>query len=371
MTEADPGRRAPPSATTTASGSTAARFLAEALGPGFDVLAGAQGAPSTRPGILNPGKLGLPSPFGAAPWPCAERRGAASSSSTSAPRASAPRSSRPDGSVEHVHHEPVLPDTPAPGLVEVDAGRIADAVLAVAAAGPGRRRAGRRGRHRQPAGHDRRVGPRHAARRSAPGIGWQDLRTVGDLPRAAGRGHPPRPQRVGHQARWPSSTRSTPTGPAPSADELCFGTIDTWVAWVLSGGSSGPGALHVTDATNAAVTGLVDPATVTWDEALLEGLRIPRPCCRAIVDSSGAVGEADALDGAPRHLRASPATSRPRWSGRAARARPGQGHLRHRRHARPVHRPGAVAGRPAGARAAPSRSWPGGGAARPPGAPRR
>ena len=30
------------------------------------------------------------------------------------------------------------------------------------------------------------------------------------------------------------------------ARDLCFGTVDTWVAWTLSGG-----ALHVTDATNA------------------------------------------------------------------------------------------------------------------------
>jgi alkyldihydroxyacetonephosphate synthase len=43
------------------------RFLARALGPGFDVLAGLK--KSFDPvGILNPGKLGLPSPFGSSPW---------------------------------------------------------------------------------------------------------------------------------------------------------------------------------------------------------------------------------------------------------------------------------------------------------------
>ena len=41
------------------------------------------------------------------------------------------------------------------------------------------------------------------------------------------------------------------------AADLCFGTVDTWVAWTLSGG-----ALHVTDATNAAVTGLAEPRRV-------------------------------------------------------------------------------------------------------------
>ncbi len=57
--------------------------------------------------------------------------------------------------------------------------------------------------------------------------------------------------------------------------------------------------LHITDATNAAVTALIDPATLEWDGALLEKLDIPLAMLPAIVDSSGPVGLADALDGAP------------------------------------------------------------------------
>jgi alkyldihydroxyacetonephosphate synthase len=48
-----------------------ARFVRQALGPAFDVLAAVKAALDPR-GILNPGKFGLDCPFGPVPWPVRE-----------------------------------------------------------------------------------------------------------------------------------------------------------------------------------------------------------------------------------------------------------------------------------------------------------
>ena len=51
--------------------------------------------------------------------------------------------------------------------------------------------------------------------------------------------------------------------------ELCFGTIDTFLIWRLTGGKS-----FVTDATNASRTLMYNIADNTWDEDLLDILRV-------------------------------------------------------------------------------------------------
>jgi glycerol kinase len=66
------------------------------------------------------------------------------------------------------------------------------------------------------------------------------------------------------------------------------------VAWTLS-----EGALHVIDATNAGVTGLLDREGTAWNEAVLEKLRIPPSVLPEVVDSSGPIGPATALAGSP------------------------------------------------------------------------
>jgi glycerol kinase len=71
------------------------------------------------------------------------------------------------------------------------------------------------------------------------------------------------------------------------AGDLCFGTVDSWLVWNLTGGRK-----HVTDATNASRTLLCDLHSVTWSDWCLEQLHIPRQLLPEIVDSSGVVAEA-------------------------------------------------------------------------------
>ncbi len=56
-----------------------------------------------------------------------------------------------------------------------------------------------------------------------------------------------------------------------AAGELLFGTVDTFLAWRLSGGR-----LHVTDLGNASRTMLFDIHRLDWDDELLAEMEIPR-----------------------------------------------------------------------------------------------
>ena len=205
---------------------------------------------------------------------------------------------RPDATVEHEHHSRLLPDSPAPGLVEFDATRMADAVLSMAQAAlrDGGPVAGV-GIANQRASSI--VWERATGRPVAPGIGWQDLRTVGTCLVLQGEGIRLAPNASATKV-MAILDEVDPSRARAEHGELCFGTVDSWVAWTLSGGAeAGADALHVTDATNAAVTALVEPVTIGWNEPLLQKLRIPLPLMPRIIDSSGSVGAATALPGAP------------------------------------------------------------------------
>ncbi len=68
--------------------------------------------------------------------------------------------------------------------------------------------------------------------------------------------------------------------------ELCFGTIDSWLLWRLTGG-----AVHATDPTNASRTLLFDIRARTWDPELCDLFGVPASLLPAVRPSSGLFGE--------------------------------------------------------------------------------
>lgn len=71
--------------------------------------------------------------------------------------------------------------------------------------------------------------------------------------------------------------------------ELCFGTIDTWLIWNLTGGT-----VHATDYSNASRTMMFNIHTLEWDEELLEIFDIPKSLLPKVCPSSHIFGYTDA-----------------------------------------------------------------------------
>lgn len=198
----------------------------------------------------------------------------------------------PDARVTALHYRAFVPSTPTPGLVEFDADDMARLVLEVAhlaldEAGP----VDAVGITAQRASTI--AWSRSTGRALAPGIGWQDLRTVGDciglrleheLALA--------PNQTATKAKWLLQN----VGDHDRSD-ICIGTPDSWIAWTLSGSSR----LHVTDHSNAAVTGLASftDGPPRWNERVASLMGVDLSMLPEIVDSSGPIGRAAALPGSP------------------------------------------------------------------------
>lgn len=68
--------------------------------------------------------------------------------------------------------------------------------------------------------------------------------------------------------------------------KICFGTVDTWLIWKLTGGRA-----HTTDYTNASRTLIFNIKEKNWDEGLLKILKIPKAILPNVNASSSIFGK--------------------------------------------------------------------------------
>ena len=140
-------------------------------------------------------------------------------------------------------------------------------------------------------------------------IVWQDTRT-GDLcTELAGDDGPGRYRDktglplstyfAGPKARWILDSVEGSRERAENG-ELCFGTMDSWISWNMTGGADG--GLHITDVTNASRTMLMDLRTLSWDESLCADFGVPAAMLPEIHSSAevyGPLREHGSLPGVP------------------------------------------------------------------------
>ena len=196
---------------------------------------------------------------------------------------------QPDATVAYVHRYPLPPHVPMPGLVEFDPAAMAAAAIEMAGAaladlGGPVEAVGVTAQRASAIAWDGRTGDP-----LGPGLGWQDLRTVGTCLELQAQGVRFSPAESATKFAWLLEQ----AGPA-ARDTARLGTVDSWLAWQLS-----EGALHITDASNAAVTGLYRTDGTGWRQDAIEQLKLPGAALPTVVDSSGLLGEATALPGRP------------------------------------------------------------------------
>lgn len=187
------------------------------------------------------------------------------------------------------------PNSPAPGLVEFDASImwqttleacrqvLSESQTLVTAVGIANQRASTV------------VWDSNSALPLGPSLGWQDLRTIVDcMTLRAEHGLAFAPNQTATKAAWMLRAYLGDRSAEERAD-VRIGTIDSWIAWNLTGGTH-----FVTDHTNAAVTGLTTADGLSWRDDVLSTLGIERQQLPTIVPSCGHIGPATALPGAPR-----------------------------------------------------------------------
>jgi glycerol kinase len=134
-------------------------------------------------------------------------------------------------------------------------------------------------------------------------IVWQDRRTADHCRELEAAGHGPRvrettglvidPYFSGTKIGW-LLDRVPGARDRAARGELAFGTVDSYLVWRLT-----RGALHVTDATNASRTLLMNLKTLAWDDAMCALLAVPRAVLPTIVASADRIGTTQAVDDIP------------------------------------------------------------------------
>jgi glycerol kinase len=129
-------------------------------------------------------------------------------------------------------------------------------------------------------------------------IVWQDTRTdklVDELSADGGQdrfrskvGLPLATYFSGPKVRWMLDNVDGARAKAEAGD-LCFGNIDTWCIWNLTGGTNG--GLHITDVTNASRTMLMDLESLSWDADIAGTIGVPMSMLPEIRASSEVYGE--------------------------------------------------------------------------------
>ena len=137
-------------------------------------------------------------------------------------------------------------------------------------------------------------------------IVWQDTRTDRIATQLERDGHgdtirrkaglPPATYFSGGKIRWILDNVDGVRAAAEKGDAI-FGNTDAWLIWNLTGGTDG--GRHVTDATNASRTMLMDLETLEWDDELLDIFGIPRAMLPEITPSSTADGFGATRQGGP------------------------------------------------------------------------
>ncbi len=127
-------------------------------------------------------------------------------------------------------------------------------------------------------------------------IVWQDRRTADMCAQLRAAGHEEDVQRrtgllldpyfSGTKMRW-MIDNVPDVKAAAQAGTLAFGTIESWLIFKLTGGS------HISDASNASRTLLLELAGRGFDQGLCDLFGVPHAALPEVVDMSGQLGETD------------------------------------------------------------------------------